>query len=618
MFQRMTKRHNLIIIFIVLIGFIVRCYNLNEPFIGIHDWGSASLSRGASSLLRYGFFNLKGAPVWNIGVVLDDGYNYYLHWPLLMNYLLAISFKIFGIHEWSGRIVSVLFGTASIYLIYLICTKLYGKAMGYFGSILFALLPLNVYFNRMVGYETTSVYFLLLCAYLYLMWVDSQYSNKRVFSWLIITFIIGTQVHWQNYFIAVFVVFHWLIQSHINKNKNGKEVFLFPILSVILFILNMVYISWVEGAHGLFSLVNALKFRLNVSDGNEAINSISISQYISVLTMRFYHYFTIVVSILLVIWLIYIIIDIIKNRNMKLRFFELSLFLLGVSWIVIFVNHSYVHEFALLEMSAVSCVLVSSGFNSLLNDLRKYGQTLKMSLNDNIFAIITCLIIFIPFLTQSYVETKKLHAWHGDLKPLYQLGIKIGQNTKEDSVILADFRNPGPPTIEYYANRNIIYNINDRKTITKYINDKRVKYVYYITSLDKAIKEYSDYSMLPIDDNSILICLTNKSYYNGHLKKIVLDGTLGWEVFGERDGFKIVRVNLGLEDQPYLIKKDNVALQDCNADKFDRGGLSDIYNKNKYLYISVSDDESNWSSPLYSKQIKEYFSKKPYILYIVS
>lgn len=97
-------------------------------------------------------------------------------------------------------------------------------------------------------------------------------------------------------------------------------------------------------------------------------------------------------------------------------------------------------------------------------------------------------------------------------------------------------------------------------------------------------------------------------------KAVPLDGSYDWEFFSLNKGFKMVRVDLGMEQIPYYIAKDKVILKDCNADKMKEGNLSDIYS-NGYLYISIPNDDTDAKIYMTKEEIKNYFYTNEHTLY---
>ncbi|MGG0720082.1 sulfatase-like hydrolase/transferase [Robertmurraya massiliosenegalensis] len=92
-----------------------------------------------------------------------------------------------------------------------------------------------------------------------------------------------------------------------------------------------------------------------------------------------------------------------------------------------------------------------------------------------------------------------------------------------------------------------------------------------------------------------------------------LDGSLPWELFDSKSGYKIVRVNLELDEQLYFVENDGFVFTDRNADEFDERHLSDIY-ANGYLYLTIGDDESGWGKNVSEAEIRRFFDENSFML----
>jgi phosphoglycerol transferase MdoB-like AlkP superfamily enzyme len=152
----------------------------------------------------------------------------------------------------------------------------------------------------------------------------------------------------------------------------------------------------------------------------------------------------------------------------------------------------------------------------------------------------------------------------------------------------------------YKPNQSNIYN---NKYIYISVSDKDSNWKDNISNED--IKQYFRHN------NYTLFVADESEYY----KQMHLDGNLDWEFFDNYSGFKTVRVYLGIDEQPYFIRNENIILKDNIADNFEREDESDIYT-NKYLYISIKDQDSQWSNIPTKDQIKNYFNTRKYTLFI--
>src|SRR3989338_7913776 len=105
----------LILAFIVISAFLIRAYKLDSEELWLDE--GVSVYHDSKSVMH--------AAEWSIN---DD----YLP---LYHVLLASWIKLFGTSTYSTRLLSVIFGTASVVLIYFIASLLFGKRAGIYSSL---------------------------------------------------------------------------------------------------------------------------------------------------------------------------------------------------------------------------------------------------------------------------------------------------------------------------------------------------------------------------------------------------------------------------------------------------------------------------------------------------
>ena len=129
--DRLTPKSTFFIIFaLTAIGFYFRFNNLGDRSFWFDE---AVTSYAAIGLLEH------GTPVLPSGVVYNRA--------LLNTYLIALSFKTFGISEFSARIVSVIFGTLTIPLVYLLGKEL-GRHTGLIAALIIAFSAFEILWAR--------------------------------------------------------------------------------------------------------------------------------------------------------------------------------------------------------------------------------------------------------------------------------------------------------------------------------------------------------------------------------------------------------------------------------------------------------------------------------------
>lgn len=86
--------------------------------------------------------------------------------PLLFQFLLAITFRFFGVSDLLGRLLSVVFGLVTIVIVFQLGKQLYGRRVGLLAAFLLAAMPYHVIVTRQVLLDGPMVLFATLTLYL--------------------------------------------------------------------------------------------------------------------------------------------------------------------------------------------------------------------------------------------------------------------------------------------------------------------------------------------------------------------------------------------------------------------------------------------------------------------
>ena len=435
-------KHNLQIIAVVLLSvifIITKVYFLNKPFIGIHDWASTDLAIGGSSLLKFGFFNLKGIPVLDVIMPIDGKFSYYCHWPLGIFYLFALGFKIFGIHEWVVRLTVLILSTPTIYLIYLIGQKIHSKNCGMLAAIFISLFPVFSYYSIVGIYESTNLMLCLMMIYFYIKWIDTK-DNKYIY-YSLIFFIVGANIAWQTYTVVPWLFIH----SVINNNRNQK-VYLYIVVPFITLLIQAGYIYALMDSNVITTITKTFLYRISMSLPED---NFSLYQYISVISYR-------LITIIGLIPFCLSFLGLFFREQKHRKDLSLILFFSGITWLIIMKNHCFIHEFTLLYITPFVSILASIGVLSLINrckSLYKYGLLIVI-FSATLFQV---LPINTRYFNSNIYETRK------------EIGVNIEKTTEPDSIIYINIKDNGSHFFEFYSNRYIVYSDDNRLANNKTI-----------------------------------------------------------------------------------------------------------------------------------------------------
>jgi len=218
---------------ILVTGFVVRLYKLNNPIADWHSWRQADTASVSKIYVQKGI-NLLLPRYHDIssiqtGIFNPNGYRM-VEFPLYnaIHAVLTKSFPVFSLEVW-GRLLSIISWAVSTYLLFLIGRKYLGKWGGILAAFFFSFIPYNVYFTRVILPEPLSETFALLSLWLLITFVD-----KDQWPWLFlsagalaVSLLIKPSTFF--YFIpAAYLIF--------NKYKNTRTIIDTPWLLVKLFI----------------------------------------------------------------------------------------------------------------------------------------------------------------------------------------------------------------------------------------------------------------------------------------------------------------------------------------------------------------------------------------------
>ncbi len=101
----------------------------------------------------------------------------------LVTWLSAMLYKVFGIHEWCARLVTISFSMAGMALLYRLILMYLGPGPAIYGLVFYAFVPSSWYFSRVLMSEP-----LMLCFSIALVYAFSRYlatGSRRHFVWTV-------------------------------------------------------------------------------------------------------------------------------------------------------------------------------------------------------------------------------------------------------------------------------------------------------------------------------------------------------------------------------------------------------------------------------------------------
>ncbi len=212
------------IIFIVILAFIIRIIFINS-FPPSLNWDEVSHGYNAYSILK------TGRDEW--GNIMPLIFRCYGDFKLpLYIYSTVIPVFLFGLNTFSVRLISILAGTLSTFLIYLIVKKILPnqKSIIYLASLIFCFSPVTIFLSR-IALEANLFMFLFLLSFYFLL--SQKYSLSTIFYGLSLFTYNSSRVLLPFYLVAlIFILFK-------QQTKLSKKLLLKFLPFIILVILTI-------------------------------------------------------------------------------------------------------------------------------------------------------------------------------------------------------------------------------------------------------------------------------------------------------------------------------------------------------------------------------------------
>ena len=158
----MKDRERSLVILLTIVGFILRLIAANN----VGAIADEMIHGGHSiDIIKSGVLNAQNqSPVWL--------------------YLTDLSYKIFGVHAFSGRMLSVLFGALTIPLVYMIARRLFDKKIALLAAFLLTISSYSIRYALM-EMDEAMIFFVLLGYYYF----SRDLQEKNRISYLAIVFL---------------------------------------------------------------------------------------------------------------------------------------------------------------------------------------------------------------------------------------------------------------------------------------------------------------------------------------------------------------------------------------------------------------------------------------------
>ena len=154
----------------IMVGFFTRLININQPILEVAGWRqcyTASIARN----FYYNGMNIFYPQVLSGGVT--EGYIGGTEFNLYP-FIVAILYKLFGFHEYLGRLVSIIAFCGGAFFLYKLTRKYAGNTTGLVTLLFYTFNPYIFFYSRSFQPESTMLFFSITMLYFFSEWIDKE------------------------------------------------------------------------------------------------------------------------------------------------------------------------------------------------------------------------------------------------------------------------------------------------------------------------------------------------------------------------------------------------------------------------------------------------------------
>lgn len=250
----MNKKINIeyiILSLILIVGFLVRLYKINNPIADWHSWRQADTASVARIYVEKGvdllFPRYHDISSIQSGIFNPQGYRF-VEFPFYsaIQAVLTSSFPALSIEVW-GRLVTIVSALITAYFLYLIGKRYLGGVGGLLTAFFYLFIPFNIYFTRVILPDPFGVMLGVASLWLFIRFIDSNRNFYLVLSGAIFSACLLMKPYFIFYLVpAIYLTIQKFGFRRILKDR--ALVLKFLIYTLVIFVPFLLWRFW-EGRH---------------------------------------------------------------------------------------------------------------------------------------------------------------------------------------------------------------------------------------------------------------------------------------------------------------------------------------------------------------------------------
>jgi hypothetical protein len=414
-------------ILIIMSGFVARLINVTDPILEVAGWRQCS----TASIARNFYYNgmnifypqvLEGGTT--NGIVGETEFHLY-------TFVVALLYKIFGVHEYLGRLVSITAFCGGAFFLYRLSRKYVDVTTSLIALLFYTFNPYIFFYSRSFQPESTMLFFSFAMLYYFSEWIDKE--GWRRFALMTLCATLAFLVKLPTICLGLPLLYLCLKKYKYNFVIQWR-LWLFVCLSIIPTFL------WYKHSHYLVSINNLTWENLQLS---------SYTIYLDSLFYKRVFYTEIFQRDLIYVGGAFLVLGIMFTFKKK-EFRYIHYWLVAI--IIFFflgAEKTMIHTYYTLPVIAPASILIGYAISNSIKMIQAYkitGMKRVILLTLYLLMVTSLPVISYHKITGRY-DTKRLSKDY----PIYEVGKIVDKITSKDDLIIGSLW--GGPEILYYSNR---------------------------------------------------------------------------------------------------------------------------------------------------------------------